>query len=140
MVVKTRLDVVVKLREREEDTAAQKMARAEAEVRVAQQRVEAARARAMADHRQKNDAAEWEMQELAQRRAVTDQKAAQKDLVASQRTAVQVRVLYTRAHQQAEVVRRVADSRREELVREEARLETKQLDEIASMLFVRKAG
>lgn len=139
-MIRTRLDAVVKVREREEDKAAQTMAKAESAVRAAQQKLDAAHERSMVDHRSKNDVSQWEVQELAQRRALADERVAQKELVAVQRAAVEVRHLYTKAHQQAEVVRRVADARREEQARDEARKETKQLDEVASLLFVRKAG
>ena len=56
------------------------------------------------------------------------------------RSAAQARDQYVSAHKAAEVVRRVADHRREEVARELNRAEDKALDEAAALLFVRKAG
>lgn len=131
---------MVRLREREEDKAAQAVARAENALRAAQQKVEAAHERAMADFRRKNDIAQWELQELAQHRALAEEKRAQREAETAAKAAKEVRVQYTHAHQRAEVVRRVAESRRDEASREEARAETKQLDDIAGLLFARKAS
>jgi flagellar export protein FliJ len=139
-MIRTRLDTVVRLRERDEEKAAQAVAKAENAVRVAQQKVEAAHDRAMADFRQKNDIAQWELQELAQHRALAEEKKAQREAELAKQAALKSRGVYTTAHQRAEVVRRVADSRREDAQREENRAETKQLDDVAGLLFVRKAG
>lgn len=131
---------MVRLREREEDAAAHAVAKAESAVRLAQQKVDAAHDRAMADFRQRNDIAQWELQELAQHRALAEERAAQNDAQLARKAAQQHRMVYTAAHQRAEVVRRVAQSRRDEAVREEKRVETKHLDEVAALSFSRKAG
>lgn len=139
-MVRTRLDTVVRLREREEEKAAQAVAKAESAVRVAADRRDEARARQMRDLRARQDVAHWETSELAHHRALVDEKKAEKELEQARRSAGQVRATYTSVHQRAEVVRRVSDARRLEAVREENRVEAKQLDEVASLLFIRKAG
>jgi flagellar biosynthesis chaperone FliJ len=139
-MIPTRLDSVVRLREREEEKAAQAVGRAERAVHSAMAKVEAAHDRAMADFRVKNDISQWELQELAQHRAVAEEKKAQREAEAARQAALQVRSVYTRAHQRAEVVRRVSETRRDEAQREESRLETKNLDDVAAMMFVRKTG
>lgn len=138
--MRIRLDTVVEVKERVEDRAVQALARAESAVTVAKQRAAEARQAAAKDFRARADIAQWEVTELAHHRAVADAKKAEKDLVAVQKTAQTVRTAYLKAHQQAEVVRRVADSRRQELVQELNRVEDKALDEAASLLFFRKAG
>jgi flagellar biosynthesis chaperone FliJ len=137
---RTRLDTVVQVKERAEEKAAQEVARAETAVRGAQARLDAARERALADFRARHDVAHWETQELAQHRALSEEKRAQHEVELARRRALEVRVEYKRAHQSAEVVRRVADARREEGRREEGRVESKQLDEVASQLFVRRSA
>jgi flagellar biosynthesis chaperone FliJ len=78
--------------------------------------------------------------ELAHHRAVTEAKKAEKDLTSLQKSAQVARQQYVKAHQSAEVVRRVADTRREELMQAMNRAEDKALDEAASLLFIRKAS
>ncbi|MDP1830391.1 MAG: flagellar FliJ family protein [Archangium sp.] len=139
-MVRTRLDSVVQVKERAEDRAGQALARAESAVTAARAKVEEARRAASQDYRSRADVSQWELTELAHHRALTDAKKAQKDLEALQKSALTVRASYITAHQSAEVVRRVADSRREEAVRELNRVEDKALDEAASLLHFRRAS
>lgn len=140
VMVRTRLDTVVRLREREEEQAAQAVAKAETVVRQAMEKHEEARARQMRDLRARQDVSHWETAELAHHRALEDARRAEREVVEAKKSAHQVRALYTSAHQRAEVVRRAAETRRDELRREEGRRESRQLDEVASLLFTRKAG
>ena len=80
------------------------------------------------------------MTELAHHRAISDAKKAQNDLETLQKSALTVRAAYVSAHQSAEVVRRVARSRREEATLELNRKEDKALDEAASLMHFRRAG
>jgi flagellar export protein FliJ len=139
-MVRTRLDSVVQVKERVEEKAGQALARAEIAVTAAKSKVEEARQAASQDFRARADIAQWEVTELAHHRAITDAKKAQQDLEALQKSAQVVRATYLSAHQSAEVVRRVATSRREELTRELNKAEDKALDEAASMLLFRRAG
>lgn len=139
-MVRTRLDTVVEVKERVEDRAVQALARAESAVTTATRRAAEAKLAASKDFRARADVAQWEVTELAHHRAVADSKKAEKELAAVQKSAQTVRAAYLKAHQQAEVVRRVAENRRQELVQELNRAEDKALDEAASLLFFRKVG
>lgn len=140
VMVRTRLDTVVRLREREEERAAQEVVKAETMVRAAEERRAQAHARQMQDFRGRHDVSHWEAQELARNRALADEKKAEKEVEQAKQAASQVRAQYVSAHQRAEVVRRVADGRRQEATREENRLEARALDEVATLAFIRKAG
>ena len=139
-MVRTRLDAVVQVKERVEEKAGQALARAESAVIAGKVKVEEARRAASQDFRSRSDISQWEMTELAHHRAIADAKKAQKDLEALQKSAQTVRAAYVSAHQSAEVVRRVATSRREEATRELNRVEDKALDETASLLHFRRAS
>lgn len=139
-MVRTRLDSVVAVKERVEDRAGAALARAESAVEAAKQRADAARQVAGQDHRARADASTWDMTELAHRRALQDAQKAEAEVATLRKSANVVRAQYVTAHQAAEVVRRVATTRREELQRDLDRRESKDLDEAAALLFVRKAG
>ncbi len=137
-MIRTRLDTVVRLRERDEDQAAREVAKTEQALRTAQQQLDDATARALRDFRARNDVVQWELQELAQHRALAESKKAARDLESAKALAAKSREQFTTAHQRAEVVRRAADARREELTRELDRADTKQLDDVAALLFNRR--
>lgn len=139
-MVRTRLDSVVKVKETIEDRAGQALARAETIVTDARAKADDARRLASQDFRVRADVSAWEVTELAHHRAVAEARKAQRELEVAQRSAAQARDQYVSAHKAAEVVRRVADHRREEVARELNRAEDKALDEAAALLFVRKAG
>jgi flagellar export protein FliJ len=139
-MLKTRLDTVVQVKELAEDRAVEVLGRAESAVATARQRVAEAKAAAAKDHRARADISQWEVTELAHHRAVTDAKKAENTLATLQKSAQVARQQYVKAHQSAEVVRRVADTRREELTQAMNRAEDKALDEAASLLFFRKAS
>lgn len=128
----------MKLRERDEEKAAQALAKADRALTVAKESHEDAKARAMMDFRARNDVSQWELQELAQHRALAEEKKAAQLVEAAKTVASKSRDAFTVTHQRAEVVRRVADSRREEISRELDRNETRQLDDVAGMLFSRR--
>lgn len=139
-MVRTRLDAVVTLREREEDRKAEALAKAEREARAAAERAAQARLHALKDERSRTDSARWAVVELAHHRALLEAHRAESQAAQARSSADGARVQYTAAHQQAEVVRRVAEHRREDARRELNRVEDKHLDEMATLLFSRKAG
>jgi flagellar export protein FliJ len=139
-MAKTRLDSVVDVRERDEDKAMRELGRAQTALKAAQQRSEEARRRAMSDHRARHDVAHWEMMEVAHHRALSDARRAEREVEVLNQSTTKVREQYVVAYQRAEVVRRVADARRTEAQRESDRAETKELDEVGGILFVRRAG
>jgi flagellar export protein FliJ len=138
--MRTRLDAVVQVRERAEEKALRQVVEVETQARAAIERAEALKKVALQDQRQPGDAATWELAESAHVRALTDARRAQKEAERIQAEVSKVRIVYTSAHQRAEVVRRVAETRRDEQRREVERVEEKALDEVASLLWYRKAG
>lgn len=139
-MVKTRLDTVVQVKERVEEKAGRALAHAESAVSKAKTNADHARNIASQDFRARADVSSWEVTEHAHHRAVADAKKAQKELELLQKSAQVVRAQYITAHQSAEVVRRVAEIRREEARREAEKAEDKAADEMASLLFFRRAG
>lgn len=139
-MIRTRLDTVVRLRERDEEERAQNLAKAEVEAREAAQRATQARQNTLRDERNRGDASRWAMAEVAHQRALLESKRADHDAARLRQDADGARVNYTAAHQQAEVVRRVADHRRSEIAQEQNRAEDRALDDVATLLFTRKTG
>ena len=70
MMPKTRLDKLVQLREREEDDAAVDLARAQQTLHAARERLELAVEASRADGRAPGNAALWDLEENAHRRAL----------------------------------------------------------------------
>ncbi len=138
--MRTRLDAVVTVREQGEEKALRQVVEAEARVKLAVERAEALARAATVDHRRAGDASTWELTEAAHVRALGEARRAQKEVEQAQQQVAKVRLVYTTAHRQAEVVRRVAEARRDELRKDAQRTEDKQLDEVASLLWFRKAG
>jgi hypothetical protein len=110
--MRTRLDAVVTVRERSEDQALREVVEAERRAQAAADRATALSQAARVDHRAAGDVSTWELTEAAHTRAIADARRAQKDAEAALQQVAKVRLVYTSAHQQAEVVRRVADAPR----------------------------
>ncbi|MFO0599115.1 MAG: flagellar FliJ family protein [Myxococcaceae bacterium] len=138
--MKTRLDVVVQVKERAEDKAGVELAQAERAVTAAKSRFESARATASMDFRSRSDISQWEVTELAHHRALSDANKARREFEELQKAATMKRSDWLAMHRAAEVVRRVAENRKHEWLVEESRQEDKVLDEAASLLFFRKAS
>jgi flagellar export protein FliJ len=138
--MRTRLDAVVRIREQAEERALESVAKAEARARDASERAHRLMAAANTDARSAGDASTWQVVEAAQVKAVADARRAELERDRLQAEVAKVRLVYTSAHQQAEAVRRAAEHRRDEVRREDARSEDKALDEVASMLWFRRAG
>jgi len=141
---KTRLDLLVQLREREEEAARLEFAKAAAAVQRARALETALRERAAKerDLGRPSGADEWEIVEASQRRAaVAIEAAAQKtrEAVEAERKA---RAILDEAHRAAEAMRRAAEAKREELRLEEERQERKELDALGQLLhgFRRRKG
>jgi hypothetical protein len=126
----TRLDVVVKLREQDEERSRLALADSERAAKRAAEEAAAARDRARQDHRGRGSAAEWMLLEAAHSRALNDAQKADEAAGAAQNKLVAVRAEYSRAYQRAETIRRVADTRRAEIIAEAEQKERKELDEI----------
>ncbi len=138
MPFKTRLDAVVKLRQRTEDSAKLALARARKEVAEAEAALEALRARARLDDQAPGDAAEWEIRQRARDRALAEIKKAEEGMRQLKAREAAARQAYEAAHRQLEAVRRVAENKRAEMKREAERKDRRAMDEIAGILHGRK--
>lgn len=136
--MKTRLDPVVRFRESRERKALERVAQANEDARTAKGWLEKATQQASADPRGHGAAAEWAMVEAARERALAEVKRASDQVAQSAKVVDTALSGWRSEHRQTEVVRRVAESRRDEARGEQARRDSRELDEIASMMFWRK--
>jgi len=132
----TRLDPLLRLRERTEERAQQALAEAIRGMQGAAANVEVKKHAASADHRTASSATEWLLAEETHLRARGDLKKAEAALEAARGKQDQSRAAAAVAQQSAEVVRRAADRKRAEHRAAEGRAERKQLDQIALLLRV----
>jgi flagellar biosynthesis chaperone FliJ len=135
---RTRLDAVVKVRERDEERALEKLVEARRAAQASQQQLEAARRQALRDERSGGPAFEWDMVELAHRKALTDVRAAEQRVKTATRAESLARDGHVAAHSRAEAVRRVAEARREELIQEQERIERRRTDELAALQYAHR--
>jgi len=138
MMPRTRLDKLVQLREREEDDAAVDLARAQHTLHAARERLEQAVVASRADRRAPGDAALWELEENAHRRALQLVRVAEGEVSSASVQREDASLSYREARQDAETVRRVADRKRAELLLERVRRERRTLDEVATLRFNRR--
>jgi flagellar export protein FliJ len=134
-MAKTRLDRIVRLREREETDALVHLARAQAHLSAAHGRLQGAAAAAAADGRGPGQAALWDLDDAAHRRALQGLRAALGELDAAARKRDDARGEYAAARQDAEALRRAADRKRAEVAAEGARRERRAVDEVATLRF-----
>jgi flagellar export protein FliJ len=138
MAFKTRLDKLVKIRDRAEEAAMQVLARARAGTLRAEDELARARAQAAADERCAGTVARWQDADAARTRALTDVKKAVALVLEAQAAEEGARVSLSQAHRMAEVVRRAAESKCQQMSRAADRAERKVLDELATIQFGRK--
>lgn len=131
-MVQTRLDPLVRLREREEERARLGLARALESVAAARSVLERAVELARRDALEAGSAADWELRQLAHERALRAVREAEDALAQAQRGAEEARTACEEAHRRTEAVRRVAEARREEALAELDRQERKLMDEIGA--------
>jgi flagellar protein FliJ len=132
---KTRLDRVVNVRERSEESALETLARAQSTRDVAARRLASLRTRARADDRAPGAAELWVLEEFAHLQTLRQVQRAEGDLASAVRKEQSAKVGYTVAHKSAEVVRRAQTKKRTEIVTERERREIKALDELATLRF-----
>lgn len=130
-MVAVRLDVVVKVKQREEDRRLERFSSDLRVVEDAKHALQRAEDAARRDNRVTGLAAVWSLEEAARQRAVAQLATARETLSQAAKVAEQSRAEWARARNSAEAVRRVADARREEVVRELDRRESRALDELA---------
>jgi flagellar export protein FliJ len=132
---KTRLDRLVQVRERGEDSALENLARAQSSLGRASERLAGLRQAAQSDDRAFGSAELWVVVEAAHARTLNEVRGAEHDLAqASQRVGV-AREGYSSAHRDAEVARRAQEKKRTEIRSERERREQKALDELATLRF-----
>jgi hypothetical protein len=127
----TRLDVVVKLRERDEERARLQLADAQRMALAARAAANDAQERARRDERGRGSAAHWELADAAHLQALREAKKAATAAQAADQKYDVTRGQYNGAYARAEAMRRAADSRRDIVLREIDAGERKAMDEIA---------
>jgi flagellar export protein FliJ len=127
----TRLDVVVKLRERDEEKTRTALADSERAAKKAAELAALAREKARHDGRSAGSAADWVMLDAAHTRARNDAVHAEQAAGAAHAHLHASRLQYSQAYQRAETMRRVAESRRAEIIAEGEARDRKELDELA---------
>ncbi len=135
MPPKTRLDRLVNVRERSEESALLDLAHAQSGRDLAVSRLAGLREQARSDERVGGMAQLWVLEEFAHLQALRQVQRAETDLVAALRKEQSARVGYTSAHKNAEVVRRAQDKKRVEITSDQDRRERKALDEMATLRF-----
>ena len=135
MPPKTRLDRLVNVRERSEESALEDLARAQSTRDLAVRRLAGLRVRARADGRSPGSAELWVLEEFAHLRMLRQIQRAEGDLAAALRKEQSARVGYTAAHRSAEVARRAQDKKRTEITADRERRERKAQDELATQRF-----
>lgn len=133
----TRLDAVVKLRERDEDKARLDLSEAQRKALQAEAALREAMERARADERARGTAADWLLADVAHTRALGDARHAEHQVRAANEQLGARRTQYTSAHARAEAMRRLAETRRAEIIRDAEVRERKLLDEAAMLAYVR---
>ncbi len=131
----TRLETVFRLRETEEDRVRLELADAQRHVAAATSALSAAKARASVDDRRGASAAHWTLIESAHTRALQEARQAEHAVQAASDGLSQTRTRYLGARTKTEALRRVIESRRAVVAREEAQAERKTMDDVATILF-----
>ena len=135
MAPKTRLDPLVKLRGRVEEKAQVVLAEAGRDVAEARQTLAEAEVRMHRETRVAGRACEWEMAEFARAKVVEEVKAAADEVTRAKSREEQARTAYLSAHQSVEVVRRAAERKRGDIVREANTAENKENDSVATLMY-----
>lgn len=135
MVPKTRLDRVVQLRERGEESALENLAHARSSLGRAAERLAGLRQVARSDGRGRGAAELWVVEECAHVRTLQELRSAERDLAQAVKSEQAARAGYTTAYRRAEAVRRAQDKKRAEIAEERERREQRALDEAATLRF-----
>jgi flagellar export protein FliJ len=132
----TRLDVVVKLREKDEDRAKKALAESERALRQAEAEHEQAIAATRVDLRVSGSAADWQLLDAAHGRALFEAAHAARAKVVAHQKHESSREQYASAYKRAETIRRVAETRRAEIAAEAEAKDRKELDELGVLLHL----
>lgn len=135
---KTRLDAVVRIREKDEDTARIQLSEDQRRQLAAVAALAEARERARHDARTSGRAMDWELADRAHQRALLDARIAEHAVSAADEKVGTSRANYVAAYAKAEAMRRVVETRRADILKEAEKAEAKRLDEMATLLFARE--
>jgi flagellar export protein FliJ len=135
MTPKTRLDPLVRMRERHEESALEGLARAQRSLGLAHERLRSARAQASADQRGSGDSSMWAAEEAAHARVVHEVRGAEHEVQKATGGEHAARTAYERAWRDAEASRRLREKARRAIVHEAERREQKALDDLATLVF-----
>ncbi len=133
-----RLAAVVRLRERAEKDALERLGAAVLQTAHARDALDEARRRASVDRRGAAEVRNWELAEVDHQLALKALRAAQESLAQALKAEDEARARHLSAYRDAEVVRRLAAARESDARTEEEKRERKALDEIASQRALRK--
>ncbi|GMU58383.1 MAG: hypothetical protein AMXMBFR34_01460 [Myxococcaceae bacterium] len=136
-MVPVRLDVVVKVKAREEDKRLEAMAQAVRQVEVARSALRDAQAQADRDLSGRGVAADFCVYEAARARALEAVKRARLAVGAAEKAVESTRAAWVTARSQTDAVRRVADTRRAEVRQLADRQERRAGDDLTLMRFGR---
>jgi flagellar FliJ protein len=135
MVPKTRLDRLVQLRARREDSALQNLAHARSSLGRAAERLAGLRQDARSDGRGRGAAELWVVEECAHVRTIQALRAAERELALAVQREQVARAGFTAAHRSLQVVRKAKDKKVTEILDERERREQRALDEAATLRF-----
>jgi flagellar biosynthesis chaperone FliJ len=135
MVPKTRLDRLVQVKERKEESALENLARARSSLGRAAERLAGLRQAARSDGRARGAAELWVVEELRNVRVLQDVRNAERDLAAAVRTEQTARAGFDAAQRGAEVARRAQEKKRAEIGEAWERRELREIDELATLRF-----
>ncbi len=135
MTPKTRLDPLVRIRERSEEGALDNLANAQRSLGRARERLASVRALATRDLRSPGAAALWATEEAAHARVLHAVRGAEREVAQARGSEHAARVAYERAWRDAEASRRLREKARRAIVHEAERREQHALDELATLAF-----
>jgi len=138
-VTANRLDKLVQVRERSEDSALDNLARAQGSLGRAMDRLSGLRTSVGADAREAEAAALWCVEEAAHGRAVQALRAAERELANARRGERAARLAYEAAYRQAEAARRIREKKHVELAGERERRDQGATDDLSTMRFNSKS-
>ncbi len=132
---RTRLDPVIKIEEKNEEHKLREMAEANRHVKSAEDALAGARDAARTDHRRTAPANDWMLAEIAHTRTLSEVRNAERAVKTAADAEGAARGAYTIAHSKAEALRRVAQTRVDEILAAREKAETRELDEIGLVTF-----
>ncbi|OFX24437.1 MAG: hypothetical protein A2V77_19760 [Anaeromyxobacter sp. RBG_16_69_14] len=135
MTLRTRLDKGAQIRKRAEDDALAGLVRARATVESARDRLAQAVEATRRDARAAGPVELWHLDEMAHRRALQAVRSAESEVNEAARGEASARDGYVAARQEKEMVCRVQERRRSELVVQLEKRERRDADEIATLRF-----